>query len=628
MPWLRVIEGPDAGARYELTATTIIGRDPATGMRLGDGKASRHHAEVRLTAGRWELVDLGSSNGTWSEDGRIVSQPLSDGFTFRIGSTFLRFELRPGGIPGGMTTEMGSTDPGQIEALDRTRISLFGQDPAADLARINAYLVLLHQIVVKSHQTRGREALFELLDDTAAEALDGDRCAVFLPSPKEPGWTLWPTHERRLRARFGATPFARTLLSAVRERNEPLLCTGDGDLGPSASMLQAGVFSAMAAPLRIGDEVHALLYVDRIRGVESARAERAFTRPDLEFLAAVANQLAVQLHNQERTAGLEAEVERLKADPKPDAPLPFVIRDPSMQAVEAFIRKAAPTDAPVLILGESGTGKELTARALHRLSKRSAKPLQVVNCAAIPESLVESTLFGHVKGAFTGAEATRPGIFELADGGTLFLDEIGELPIGVQAKLLRALEQGEVQRIGEAAPRMVDVRLIAATNRDLAEEAKAKRFRTDLLHRLDVLAVTLPPLRQRPADIDALVDHFLTDAARRLGHAPHRLAPEARALLLAHPWPGNVRQLKNTIERAVIMAAGPVIAASDLPDTVRGAELPATATPIGPLHAIERMHILRVLDHCGGNKKATAELLQIDRSTLYAKLRQYGVLES
>ena len=635
MPWLRVIDGPDKGAQVELTGTVTIGRDPAAGLRIGDGKASRLHAEIRKAKGRWELADLDSSNGTWSEQGRIRSQPLSDGFTFRIGATYLRFESIPGGVVGGTTTQLtaSAADGSRIDGLDQTRVSLFGGPPgeaAADLARINAYLVLLHQIVMKSHHARGREAIFELLDDTAAEALDGDRCAVFLPVPPdqgECGWTLWPVHERRLKARFGKVPFARTLLAEVRRRAEPLLCTAEGDLGPSASMLQAGVVSAMAAPLRIGDEVHALLYVDRIRGAESQRGDRVFSRTDLEFLAAVSNQLAVQLHNQERTAGLEAEVERLTAAPPRPEAIELVVRDPAMVPVEAFIRKAAPTDAPVLILGESGTGKELTARAIHRLSKRAAQPLQVVNCAAIPETLVESTLFGHMKGAFTGAEATRPGVFELADNATLFLDEIGELPLGVQAKLLRALEQGEVQRIGDATMRRVNVRLIAATNRDLAEEAHHKRFRTDLLHRLDVLSIAIPPLRARPADIDALIDHFLKDAAKRLGHAQRKLAPETRALLLGHPWPGNVRQLKNTIERAVIMAAGQVIRPEDLPDGVRGAEPGAVATPICALEVIERQHILRVLEHCGGNKKATAEVLGIDRSTLYVKLRHYGVFE-
>jgi DNA-binding NtrC family response regulator len=300
--------------------------------------------------------------------------------------------------------------------------------------------------------------------------------------------------------------------------------------------------------------------------------------------------------------------------------------DAALAAVQAFIAKAAPTQAPVLVLGESGTGKELVARAVHQQSRRADKPLQVVNCAAIAESLVEATLFGHVKGAFTGADETRPGVFELADGATLFLDEVGELPLGVQAKLLRALEQGEVQRVGDGALRKVDVRLIAATNRDLAAEAQKGRFREDLVHRLNVLAVALPPLRARPADIEALIDFFLAESARRLGQEAKRVSPEARTLLLRFAWPGNVRQLKNTLERASILAAGDAIHPEDLPDELRRgqAQVPVESHQLATLAAVERGHILKVLEHCGGNKKQCAEVLGIDRSTLYAKLRQYG----
>jgi transcriptional regulator with PAS, ATPase and Fis domain len=230
-------------------------------------------------------------------------------------------------------------------------------------------------------------------------------------------------------------------------------------------------------------------------------------------------------------------------------------------------------------------------------------PMQVVNCAAIAESLVEATLFGHVKGAFTGADETRPGVFELADRGTLFLDEVGELPAQAQAKLLRALEQGEFQRIGDNAVRKVDVRIIAATNRDLQAEVSEGRFREDLYHRLDVLSVTLPPLRERPGDLDLLIDHFLKISAERLDQPVRRLETQARALLLRYGWPGNVRQLRNTIERATIMSSGGSIAVDDLPEALHEAsEDAACITPVCSLSEVERFHILRVL---------------------YAKLRQY-----
>ncbi|MEK7414361.1 MAG: sigma 54-interacting transcriptional regulator [Planctomycetota bacterium] len=612
MPILRVIEGADKGRVYEIVGDrATIGREPENIVCLPDVKASRVHAELASKDGRWILKDLGSSNGTWSEAGRVESLPLTDGATLRVGRTWLRFESRLATSPSEIASVGGDT----VVGLDKTHTSGLLQAEGGD--RVSSYLALLHQIVLQSYGARGRDELFEILDDISAEGLEGDRVAVFLPA--EDGWSLWPPHEKRLRARWGAVPFARTLLQAVRERREPLLVnTGGADLVPSQSMVTAGVRSAMAAPLRIGDEVHALLYVDRVTG------NKPFERSDLEFLAAVANQLAVQLTNRQQVARLEAEVDRLQTAPR-KTQLAIVGNDPSMQVVQSFISRAAPTNAPVLILGESGTGKELVARAIQQQSKRAERPFQIVNCAAIAENLVESTLFGHVKGAFTGADETRPGVFELADGATLFLDEVGELPLSTQAKLLRALEQGEVQRVGDGTLRKVDVRLVAATNRELAEEVTAGRFREDLFHRLNVLSVVLPPLRARPADVEVLIEYFLADSAKRLGQEVKRLAPEARTLMLRYPWPGNVRQLKNVLERATIMSLGTTIQPTDLPAEVRSevATVGLTA-PMAPLAVVEKTHILSVLERCGGNKKQAAEVLAIDRSTLYAKLRQYG----
>jgi len=627
MPTLRIIDGYGRGKAISLSGQTVtIGRDGGNLIQIGDPKASRYHAELLQQGDHYLLRDLGSSNGTWTEQGRLEELSLADGSIFRIGKTYLRFENEVEDDEDAITPERtvadedeGWADPAHIEGLTE-RSELLMRREMADpriLERTNAYLVLLHQFVLRANEVTSRDELFELLDDAAADVLDGDRCAVFLPAPDE--WQLWPTHERRLRARFGATPFARTLLAEVRRRKEALLCTNEGDLNPTSSMVMAGVRSAMAAPLRIGDEIHALLYVDRVSGSGS------FSRVDLEFLAAVANQMAVQLHNYSHVAELEAEVGRLQAEPA-SKPINLVGKDPAMLGVHEFIRKAAPTNAAVLILGESGTGKELVARAIHQHSARAELPLQVVNCAAIAESLVESTLFGHVKGAFTGADETRPGLFELADRGSLFLDEIGELPLTAQAKLLRALEQGEVQRVGDGAVRKVDVRLIAATNRDLREEVSRGLFREDLLHRLDVLTVTLPPLRSRPGDIDLLIDFFLQENAKRLAQPLKKLAPESRALLLRHQWPGNIRQLRNSIERACILAADKTITLADLPESVRGTGTVVMQTPIVPLAEVEKAHILHILQYCGGNKKAAAELLSIDRSTLYAKLRQYGTL--
>ena len=287
------------------------------------------HAEILPVGSGWLLRDLGSSNGTWTDAGGVRELDLASGTTFRIGRTYLRFEDGEAADLGAtiLGDEGGWRDPDHVEGLGaETTLLRRGEvrPDDAELRRSNDYLILLHQIVLRSNQAEGREQLFELLDDVAADALESDRCAVFLPTPD--GWALWPPHERRLRARFGATPFARSLLAQVRARLEPLLCTQEGDLTPTTSMVQAGMPSAMAAPLRLRDEVHALLYVDRLSGHE------VFTRTDLEFLAAVANQLAVRLHNCDAVAQLAAEVDRLSAQTPPSPVLDLVGKDPALEA--------------------------------------------------------------------------------------------------------------------------------------------------------------------------------------------------------------------------------------------------------------------------------------------------------
>ncbi len=283
----------------------------------------------------------------------------------------------------------------------------------------------------------------------------------------------------------------------------------------------------------------------------------------------------------------------------------------------------------VLLTGPSGTGKEVLAREIHRLSPRSGKPFVAVNCAAIPEALLESELFGHVKGSFTGAVADHPGLFEPADGGTLFLDEIGELPQSLQAKLLRVLQDREIRRVGDRASRLVDVRVIAATARDLEAEARARRFREDLFYRLNVVAIALPPLRERPEDIPPLVRLLLDRQAARLGRPLPALEPEAMRQVLDSPWPGNVRELENALERAVVLARDGVIRAVDLPVPTDGAASgSAGVTPLrAQADAAEARAIRDALARTGGNRKEAAKLLGVSVRTLFYKLKDLGIAD-
>jgi two-component system response regulator HydG len=313
-------------------------------------------------------------------------------------------------------------------------------------------------------------------------------------------------------------------------------------------------------------------------------------------------------------------------------------RSPAMQGVYRILRRVAPTDLTVLIEGESGTGKELTARALHANSKRSAKPFYPLNCAGLTESLLESELFGHVKGAFTGATVDRKGLFQMADHGTLFLDEIGDMPLLMQAKLLRVLEDGLVLPVGGSTPIKVDVRVISATNHDLAKLVEEKKFRQDLYFRIKGVSVTLPPLRNRPQDVPELFGFFLKEACDEIGADIHLITEPAMRALMSYTWPGNVRQLRHVVRTMVALCDRDTIDLRDLPPEiarVKQLEAPASSmthliaadeAQVGlPLEEVEREHIRRTLEATGQNRAEAAKLLKIGERTLYRKIKEYNL---
>jgi DNA-binding NtrC family response regulator len=300
----------------------------------------------------------------------------------------------------------------------------------------------------------------------------------------------------------------------------------------------------------------------------------------------------------------------------------ILTRSPRMQDVLRMVDRVAPTDSAVLVLGESGTGKELVARAIHERSPRADRPFVPIHCGALPREVLESELFGHEKGAFTGAVGTKPGLIELADGGTILLDEIAEMAPDSQVKFLRVLETGMYFRVGGTRPRRVDVRVVAATNRDLADALKRGEFRQDLYYRVNTITIQLPPLRERPDDILLLAEHFL---AANAAYGVKRLGPAAQAALEAYAWPGNVRELLHAIERAVILAKGDEIQPGDLPPEIVGTSVEPTPALGGSLETIERQHIVATLRQVGGHRGKTAALLGIDPKTLYRKIIGYHI---
>jgi DNA-binding NtrC family response regulator len=384
------------------------------------------------------------------------------------------------------------------------------------------------------------------------------------------------------------------LLEKLKERQpdlEALLLTAHGSIETAILAMKRGAYDYLTKPFHLPElEIHIQKAYEKVL---LARRERQWTQQ------------------------IDYESPRYR----------LVGSSPAMKKVVQLIEKLAPTDTTVLIRGASGTGKELVARALHYNSNRRARPLVTINCAALQETLLESELFGHEKGAFTGALQAKAGLVEVAEGGTLFIDEVAEMAAGLQAKLLRVLEDGHYRRVGSTQESHADVRVIAATNRPLEADIKTGRFREDLYYRLNVISIDLLPLRERPQDIPELVEHFLT--TRQLGPHRYRIQPEALEALIRYSWPGNIRELANVLERAQILAEEQLITLDDLPEGIEESSFASTAAREDPGHLreVERRHVLEVLRKEKGNKVHTARALGISRRALYRLLDKYGLRE-
>ncbi|MBI2424744.1 MAG: sigma-54-dependent Fis family transcriptional regulator [Candidatus Hydrogenedentes bacterium] len=359
------------------------------------------------------------------------------------------------------------------------------------------------------------------------------------------------------------------------------------------------------------------------RALEGVRNGAFFYLPDTSPPSDVALVVEKALHYHATSIRLEAYEKSVFEE--------LVGHSPAMQRVVATIQKVAPTDSTVLLLGESGTGKEVLANTIHRLSNRQDRPFIAINCAALPENLLESEMFGHVKGAFTGADRDKVGLFEEANGGTIFLDEIGDMSPITQAKLLRVLQSGEIRRVGASLSQRVNVRVLAATNVDLVEAVADHRFREDLYFRLNVIQIRIPPLRERMEALPALTRHFLARHSQHFGKPVHGLDDHAYSLLTHYEFPGNVRELESILAHAVIMAEGDLIRAADLPEQVRVGLRPRLSLPyhaedgILPLNAVEANHIRTVLERLEWNQSHAAQRLGISRSTLWRKMKEYGI---
>ena len=639
---LVVIEGPDVGSEFDLPMRGGgIGRGEDNVVQLSDPAISRRHCDIEWRDGGFVLVDAGSRNRTLVNGKPVSRHPLEQGDEVAIGKTRLAFLPAEGGLavlrqamPSRVTMEVGSGE------LLRAASAASGRDQRA--ARHLASLAGLGQ---RLRSIEGRAELGPAACEAARASLAADRALLLL---RDAGGKVATSASAVAHAGAdGQLALPRDAMDKVLTESKAIAVDG-----------MAGGRSAMLAPLHGPDGATiGLLYADRLAGGGASGTPPPWDEIDLLGLGCVAHLVSAAMAGLAAREALERENQSLEEQ---TGGREFIGSSPEARAVLGFVAKVGPTDATVLLTGESGSGKEMVARGVHQASRRRRQAFVAVNCAALTETLIESELFGHEKGAFTGATERKIGRFEAADKGTLFLDEVGELPLGCQTKFLRVLEEQSFERVGGTRPIEVDVRVVAATNRDLGEMVRRGQFREDLFYRLSVIHVVVPPLRARPGDIPPLADHFLGRLRRQVARRVTGFSPQAMEALTRHAWPGNVRELRNAIERAIVLGEGELIRVEDLPPPLSvGAGAPALSpTPQAPspsafgspapvdvpgamgaptpvampvpavarsLRDLERDGIVAALAATGGNKAQAAAILEIDRSTLYKKIKDYGI---
>lgn len=483
------------------------------------------------------------------------------------------------------------------------------------------YLGALLEISQEINSIQEPETLLERILEIALQQLSAERGFILLKEGAEQ--KLLPKAARNIDpAKISeVTEISATAVQKVLASQKPLLtfdARSDESFDAAQSVITHQIRSIACVPLLLRGKLLGVIYID------SRQQTARFNQQSLDFLSAFANQAAIALENARLVEALRSENELLKGEFHRIYSFKEIIaRSKAMEPVLELMGKVLNNTAVVLITGETGTGKELVARAIHHNGRRSKQPFVALNCGAIPENLLESELFGYKKGAFTGAAADKKGLIEVADGGTLFLDEIGELPLALQVKLLRFLQEREVLRLGGSQPTPVDVRIIAASNRNLTEEVEEGRFRKDLFYRLNVIEIRLPPLRERKKDIPLLAHHFLKKFSRSLEKNITGFQPGALEKLLAYHWPGNVRELENALERAAVLASQNLISAEDLVlsqvSAAGGVEAGTT------LEEVSRALLEKTLRSCEGNKTRAAEAMGVSLRWIHYKMKEWGI---
>jgi transcriptional regulator with GAF, ATPase, and Fis domain len=552
---LVAISGPLSGEVLPLTADGVrIGRDSSNDICLPDLALSRAHCTIGTANGTWRICDSQSSNGTFVNGVQVTDHQLNDRDRIALGGSVFLFVVNahPATIPP--LLERPIEPATRLPVVDTIYLGQAAEAPKTARAEHDLRSLLLISTTLNRITTE--DELYGRLLELLPGSLPAEQVALVVVGADGDSRIV---DARQLAG--APVPVSQTVVTEALEQRAGLLTCGDGSnfRAHADSVGSVVTESILCVPMVVRDRALGALYLTTSR-------VNAFDTDHLQFATAVANVAAIVLDNLRHVAWLHRERARLQQDLEGDQSL--VGRSAAMQRIYAVVAKVARSDATVLITGETGTGKELVARAVHFNGARAKRPFVAINCAALTESLLETELFGHERGAFTGAMTQKKGKLEVADGGTVFLDEVGELAPALQSKLLRALEVREFERVGGTRPVRVDIRLISATNRRLPDDVAAGRFRSDLYHRLHVVDIDLPPLRERREDIPALASHFVERFARKSTRPIRGIAADALKDLTAYDWPGNVRELENTIERAIVLGASEYIVRDDLPDAL------------------------------------------------------------
>ena len=627
-PELEVVAGPLQGNTVPLSDDEVsIGREPSNSVSILDASVSRKHCIIRRDDGRFVIHDLNSRNSTFVNGVPITERELASGDEIKVGNSLFVFVIPgPEGTNGPSTSvefdKEGATGGSTIILKKQDALYLRDLEKLKPTSRMVGDLNALLRISKAVNSVRGLEALEKQLLESIFEVIPADRAAILLCDQGVDDYSSAFGWDRRTGPN-PAVQVSRHITSQVLAEGVAVLSndmSAADSLADTDSVAIRHIRGVLAVPLEVFDRRLGVIYLD------ATNPEVRFDEDHLQLLTAIGGIAALALDNARRMEWLEQENRRLQAEMNLEHNM--VGESPRMREVYQFITRVAPKDSTVLVYGESGTGKELVAHAIHHNSNRANKPFVAINCAALAETLLESEMFGHEKGAFTGAIVQKKGKLEVAEGGTVFLDEIGELAPALQAKMLRVLQQREFERVGGTKTIKLDVRLIAATNRDLEEEVKKGRFREDLYYRLNVVTLRMPGLRERREDISLLASYFAAKYGKRSNRTLLGISPQARACLLNYDWPGNVRELENAIERAVVLGSSDLILPEDLPEQVLERAIPA-GTGVDAFHdavrEAKKQLIVNAVEQANGNYTEAARLLGLHPNYLHRLIRNLNL---